>query len=88
MDLGVAIDKTAVASGASPIDHTYGVDVARGLHAYVIDDLKSGQLMAPFALNVQRPIGWYLNYLQETVGKPAFDQFRRWLRRETQAART
>lgn len=62
-----------------------GLGVAMGLHPYVIDDLRAGRLVAPFALHVEKPTGWFLMYRKESAGQPAFEQFRKWVRREARA---
>lgn len=59
-----------------------GLGVAMGLHPYVVDDLKVGRLVAPFALQVERPVGWHLVYRREALSNPAFKLFRSWVNKE------
>jgi DNA-binding transcriptional LysR family regulator len=62
-----------------------GLGVAMGLHPYVVDDVQAGRLVAPFALQVDKPVGWYLAYRKESLSNPAFQRFRRWVRGEARA---
>ena len=63
-----------------------GMGVAMGLQPYVVDDLKAGRLVAPFALKVTKPLGWFLVYRKETEDNPAFEAFRKWVRAEAKSA--
>lgn len=62
-----------------------GLGVAMGLHPYVVDDLQAGRLVAPFALEVTKPVGWYFVYRKGALQQPGLAQFRAWVRREARA---
>lgn len=59
-----------------------GLGVAMGLHPYVVDDLQAGRLVAPFALEVPKPLGWYFVYRQGAERQPGLAEFRAWVRQE------
>lgn len=59
-----------------------GMGVAMGLQPYVGDDLAAGRLVAPFALHVTKPLGWYLSYRKDVAGNQAFMKFRRWVKQQ------
>jgi LysR family glycine cleavage system transcriptional activator len=56
-----------------------------GLHPYVVDDLKAGRLVAPFALQVKKPMGWFLVHRPDAENLPAFETFRKWIKAEARA---
>jgi DNA-binding transcriptional LysR family regulator len=56
-----------------------GVGVAIGLRPYVVDDLASGRLVAPFKLAVPKGQAWYLVYRPFRQDDAALVAFRDWL---------
>jgi DNA-binding transcriptional LysR family regulator len=56
-----------------------GVGVAIGLRPYVVDDLASGRLVAPFKLAVPKGQAWYLVYRPFLQDDAALVAFRDWL---------
>ena len=72
---GLRFDNYAMALQAA-VD---GVGVAIGLRPYVVDDLGSGRLVAPFKLAVPKGQAWYLVYRPFRQEDPALVAFRDWL---------
>ena len=59
-----------------------GLGVAVSNRAYVLEDLKSGRLIAPFPIRQQNKNGWYLIWpRQQQLSKPA-EAFSKWIREE------
>jgi DNA-binding transcriptional LysR family regulator len=56
-----------------------GVGVAIGLRPYVVDDVASGRLVAPFKLAVPKGQAWYLVYRPFRQDDAALVAFRDWL---------
>src|ERR1700720_4779445 len=56
-----------------------GLGVAMGIRPYIDDDLASGRLVAPFALNVPKGMRWYLVYRSFRTEQRDFAAFRRWI---------
>jgi DNA-binding transcriptional LysR family regulator len=72
---GLRFDNYAMALQAA-VD---GVGVAIGLRPYVVDDLASGRLVAPFKLAVPKGQAWYLVYRPFRQDDAALVAFRDWL---------
>lgn len=53
--------------------------VALGQSFFLIDDLRSGRLLAPFDLKVYHPLSYCLVCLRKRVDEPAIAAFRSWL---------
>ena len=50
--------------------------------AYVADDIRSGRLVAPFAVHHPNSAGWYLVYPKQNAPTCRLVVFRRWLMAE------
>jgi DNA-binding transcriptional LysR family regulator len=72
---GLRFDNYAMALQAA-VD---GVGVAIGLRPYVVDDLASGRLVAPFKLAVPKGQAWYFVYRPFRQDDAALVAFRDWL---------
>jgi len=57
-----------------------------GIHPYLVDDLRAGRLVAPFAQTVSKDAQWHLIYREARKGEPAFAAFRAWLMRTARAS--
>jgi len=66
---------------------TEGVGVAVGQLHFVIDDLLSGRLVAPFRMLKRQDTGYFLVYPKDRLNNPYVREFRRWILEEAERSK-